>query len=60
MKNEISTNTVKLEHTNNDYDRKNKDYTRYLNTLKNDREEFQSLLEEILREKVKLNIVFTF
>ena len=30
LKNEISTNTVKLEHTNNDYDRKNKDYTRYL------------------------------
>ncbi len=60
LKNEISTNTVKLEHTNNDYDRKNKDYTRYLNTLKNDREEFQSLLEEILGEKVKLNIVFTF
>ena len=60
LKNEISTNTVKLEHTNNDYDRKNKDYTRYLNSLKNDREEFQSLLEEILGEKVKLNIVFIF
>ncbi len=60
LKNEISINTVKLEHINNDYDRKNKDYIRYLNSLKNDREEFQSLVEEILGEKVKLNIVFTF
>lgn len=60
LKNEISVNTVKLEHLINDYERKNKDYTRYLNALKDEREEFQSLAEEILGEKVKLNIVFTF
>ncbi|MFX1375863.1 MAG: hypothetical protein ACFFA0_08635 [Promethearchaeota archaeon] len=60
LKNEISTNTVKLEHVNNDLDRKNKDYTKYLNSLKTEREEFQALLEDVLGEKVKLNIVFSF
>jgi hypothetical protein len=60
LKNEISINTVKLEHINNDYDRKNKDYTRYLNTLKEEREDFQDQAENILGEKVKLNIVFSF
>ncbi|MFX1278145.1 MAG: hypothetical protein ACFFA3_01930 [Promethearchaeota archaeon] len=60
LKNEISVNTVKLEHLTNDYERKNKDYTRYLNALKDEREEFQTIAEEILGEKVKLNIVFTF
>ncbi|MFX0028776.1 MAG: coiled-coil domain-containing protein [Candidatus Hermodarchaeota archaeon] len=60
LKNEISVNTVKLEHVTNDYERKNKDYTRYLNALKDEREEFQTQAEEILGEKVKLNIVFTF
>lgn len=60
LKNEISNNAIKLEHTNNDHDRKNKDYTRYLNSLKNDREEFQTLVEDKLGEKVKLNIIFTF
>lgn len=60
LKNEISVNTVKLEHVTNDYERKNKDYTRYLNTLKDEREEFQSLAEDVLGEKVKLNIIFSF
>ena len=60
LKNQISNNAIKLEHTNNDYDRKNKDYTRYLNSLKNEREEFQTLVEDRLGDKVKLNIVFTF
>jgi hypothetical protein len=60
LKNDISINTVKLEHVTNDYERKNKDYTRYLNSLKEEREEFQSLAEGVLGENVKLNIVFTF
>ena len=60
LKNDISINTVKLEHLTNDYERKNKDYTRYLNSLKEEREEFQSLAEGVLGENVKLNIVFTF
>jgi hypothetical protein len=60
LKNEISINAVKLEHAINDYERKNKDYTRYLNSLKTEREEFQTLVEDRLGEKVKLNIVFTF
>ncbi|MFW9901798.1 MAG: hypothetical protein ACFFDY_11005 [Candidatus Thorarchaeota archaeon] len=60
LKNQISTNTVKLEHIQSDFERKNKDYTRYLEALKTEREEFQSLVEEILSEKVKINIKFSF
>jgi len=60
LKNEISTNTVKLEHIQNDFERKNKDYTRYLAALKTEREEFQNSIEEILKEKVKINITFSF
>jgi len=60
LKNEISINTVKLERIQNDFERKNKDYTRYLGTLKTEREEFQNSIEEILKEKVKINITFSF
>ena len=60
LKNQISTNTVKLEHIQSDFERKNKDYTRYLEALKTEREEFQIMVEEILNEKVKINITFSF
>ena len=60
LKNEISSNTVKLEHVQNDFERKNKDYTRYLNALKTEREDFQNSVEEILNENVKINITFSF
>jgi hypothetical protein len=60
LKSQISSNTVKLEHIELDYNRKNKDYTRYLSTLKTEREEFQSSIEEILKDKVKINITFSF
>ncbi|NVM34293.1 MAG: hypothetical protein HWN81_01780 [Candidatus Lokiarchaeota archaeon] len=59
LKNQISSNTIKLEHIDADYNRKNKDYTRYLSTLKSEREEFQKLIEEILKEEIKINITFT-
>ena len=60
LKNQITMNAVKLEHIQNDHNRKNKDYTRYLSTLKNDREEFQTYVENVVKEKIKINIVFTF
>ena len=60
IRNQISSNTVKLEHIQSDVERKNKDYTRYLEALKTEREEFQSLVEEILNEDVKINITFSF
>jgi hypothetical protein len=60
LKNQISSNAVKLEHIENDHNRKNKDYLRYLSALKNEREEFQTLVEEVLNEKVKINITFNF
>jgi hypothetical protein len=60
LKNQISSNAVKLEHVENDHNRKNKDYLRYLSTLKVEREEFQGLVEEVLNEGIKINIVFAF
>jgi len=60
LKNQISSNAVKLEHIENDHNRKNKDYLRYLNALKNEREEFQALVGEVLNDKVKINIKFAF
>ncbi len=60
IKNQISSNTIKLEHIDADYNRKNKDYTRYLSALKSEREEFQKLIEEILKEEIKINITFSF
>jgi hypothetical protein len=60
IKNQITSNAIKLEHVEVDFNRKNKDYTRYLSNLKNEREEFQNLIEEILGEKVKISITFSF
>jgi hypothetical protein len=60
VKNQISLNTVKIEHTQNDLERKNKDYMRYLATLKEEREEFQQAVEDVIDEEVKLTIKFTF
>jgi len=60
VKNQISLNTVKIEHTQNDLERKNKDYMRYLATLKEEREEFQQAIEDVIDEEVKLTIKFTF
>jgi len=60
FKNQIAANAIKLEHIENDFERKNKDYTRYLGTLKTEREEFQNSIEQVLSDKVKINITFTF
>ena len=60
LKNQISNNTVKLEHVEHNLDRKNKDYTRYLSTLKKEREDFQLLIEDVIREQIKINIIFSF
>jgi hypothetical protein len=60
LKNQISTNTIKLEHVENDYNRKNKDYTKYLSALKTEREEYQGLIQEVLNDDVKINISFSF
>ena len=60
LKNTIATNTMKLEHAHNDYERKNKDYTRYLSTLKAEREDFQKVIEAVLKEQIKINIIFSF
>lgn len=60
VKNKIAMNTAKLEHLDNDMNKKNSDYMRYLASLKNEREEFQKLIEEALGEYVKINITFSF
>ena len=60
IKNKIATNTLKMDHLENDIYRKNKDYLRNLSSLKNEREEFQKSVKKILNEEVKLNITFSF
>jgi len=60
IKNKIATNTLKIERLENDIDRKNKDYIRYLSSLKKEREEFQKSVKKIINEEVKLNITFSF
>jgi len=60
LKNQISSNAVRLEHIQNDLDRKNKDYTKYLATLKNEREEFQNAVKDTIKEDIKVTITFSF
>ena len=60
IKNKISLNTVKLEHLENDLDRKNKDYLRYLTSLKTEREGIQKSIIDVINQEVKLNITFNF
>ena len=60
IKNKISINTIKIEHLENDLDRRNKDYLRYLSSLKTEREEFQKSVKKIINEEIKLNITFSF
>ncbi|MFX1313544.1 MAG: hypothetical protein ACFFHD_13200 [Promethearchaeota archaeon] len=60
IKNSISSTSVKLEHLELDYNRKNKDYTRYLSNLKREREELQIAVEQILEEPIKVTITFSF
>jgi len=59
-KNQISINTVKLEHVQTDLDRRNKDYLRNLSALKQEREEFQNLIENVIQEPFKIKISFEF
>ena len=60
IKNKISINTAKLEHIQADLDRKNKDYMKYLESLKEERESFQNLIGEVLQDEVKINITLEF
>jgi len=60
IKNKISSNTMKLERLENDLDRKNKDYLRYLSSLKNEREGIQKSIKDHINQEVKLNITFNF
>ena len=60
LRNQISSKSAKLEHIQADLDRRNKDYLRYLESLKEERESFQNLISNILEEEIKINIVFEF
>ena len=60
VKNQISINTAKIEHLKNDIDRKNKDYMKYLGSLKIERETFQNQVTGVLNEDMKLKITFSF
>jgi hypothetical protein len=60
IKNQISINSVKLEHIQADLERRNRDYLRNLSSLKQERDNFQNLIEKVLEEPLKLNISFEF
>lgn len=60
IKNKISLNTVRVEHLESDLDRKNKDYVRYLTSLKTEREGIQKSIVDVLNQEVKLNITLNF
>lgn len=60
IKNDISLFTQRLEHIENDISKRNKDYLRYLASLKKEREDFQKLIEDGIGEEFKLNITITF
>jgi len=60
LRNQISSKTAKFEHIQADLDRRNKDYLRYLENLKEERESFQNLISNILEDEIKINIVFEF
>ncbi len=60
IKNQISFNAAKLEHIQNDLERKNKDYLKYLGTLKQERENFQKFVERVIHEGIKISITFIF
>jgi len=60
VKNQISINSVKLEHIQADLERRNKDYLRNLSALKQEREDFQNLIENEIQEPFKIKISFEF
>jgi uncharacterized protein YukE len=60
IKNQISSNTAKLEHAQNDLNRRNKDYLRHLSNLKKEREAIQKAVKEVIGEDIKIKIKFTF
>ncbi len=60
VKNQISINSVKVEHIQADLERRNKDYLRNLSVLKQEREEFQNNIEKVIEEPFKIKIAFEF
>jgi DNA repair exonuclease SbcCD ATPase subunit len=60
LKNKIAMNAVKIEHVENDLNRKNKDYLRHLGNLKREREALQKDIRDILGIDVKIKITFNF
>ena len=60
IKNRISINTMKLEHLERDLDRKNNDYLKYLASLKNEREDIQKSISQVINQEVKINITLNF
>lgn len=59
LKNDISIYTVKLEHLENDVERKNKDYLRHLGNLKKEREIIQQTIQDVIEEEIKITIMFS-
>ena len=60
IKNTIASKSAKLEQIQSDLDRRNKDYVKYLESLKEERESLQDLISNILEDEIKINIIFEF
>ncbi len=60
LKEKIATASLKKDHLENDFKKKNDDYHLYLRKLKEERERFVKMVEDITDEKIKIAITFTF
>ncbi len=60
LKEKIATISLKKDHLENDFKKKNDDYHSYLKKLKEEREKFSKMVEDITDKKIKIAITFTF
>jgi len=60
LKEKIASASLKKDHLENDFKKKNDDYLSYLKKLKEEREKFSKMVESITDERIKIAITFTF
>ncbi len=60
LKEKIASASLKKDHLENDFKKKNDDYLSYLKKLKEEREKFSKMVEGITDERIKIAITFSF
>ncbi|MCK4238644.1 MAG: hypothetical protein KAX33_05935 [Candidatus Lokiarchaeota archaeon] len=60
LKEKIASASLKKDHLENDFKKKNDDYLSYLKKLKEEREKFSKMVEGITDERIKIVITFSF